>query len=431
MHSEIGLLDGKVVISGYNKTYGDLVVGFRDGTEMKWEFVDGIPAGGQVVGATDGPRGGIKEGGDDVGHHTSIAVGQDRSLHISYHDVTNGALKYAHRKPSGEWSHHTVDKNGKLVGRFTSITLANGSPSIAYFVADDGSGKTELRVAQGKTGAPAAETDWTIMKADSADRPACKGQCDSKKKEICVEDAGAFSCQVPTGDAKSCKPKACKDGEEACVNGRCLKITADDANPPLPVGVGLFPSIAVLPSGGLVVAYYDNNEKNLKLASQPSPGSPFQAVVVRDKGDVGQFASVAVDAQGGIHISYINADDADLYYVTLDAQFKVTSEELVDDGFSSAGGGEDRLLADCSLVIHQGAPRIVYQDASSQALKVAVRLGAKNWKKSKLVGDGSAEKGAFGFFADQVLGGDTSYISNYKYDLRNKKSALDIRTWKP
>jgi len=426
--SEIGLLSGKVILSGYNKTYGDLVVGIYDGSKVTWEFIDGIPSGGKIEGATDGPRGGVKEPGDDVGRHTSIAVGGS-TVHVSYQDATNGHLKYAGGKP-GSWKTHVVDKNGKVVGRFTSITMAGTVPVIAYFVADDGKGKSALRVARAKNATPASAADWDIKTVDSADKPACKGLCDAKKKETCVSIGGKPTCKVPTAAAKDCKPKACKDGEEACVGGKCEKIVPDDPNPPLPKGVGLFVSITALPSGGTAVAYYDANKGDLKVAVQATSGGNYLVKSVKTKGDVGQFPSIAF-AQGALHVAYIDVENADVRYLKLNTQGAPSVDELVDNGFANTpGGGEDRLLADCSIAVtSSGQVRIIYQDASVQSLRVAVRQGANRWRKVKMAGEGSP-KGAFGFFADQVLEGAKSHVSNYKYDLSQKQgNAIDLRTW--
>ncbi len=432
LFSEIGLVNGQVVVSGYNKTYGDLVVGTRkaDGS-FDWEFVDGVPTGGAVTGAVDGPRGGVGDPGDDVGKHTSLAVGAGGTLHISYYDETNGTLKYA-RKEGGTWSIHVVDNNGKGVGRFTSITLdSNGVPAIAYFVMTDTAGDSVLRVARGKVPAPKADADWLIADADSAKLPSCSGTCDAAKKEVCVNDGGQAVCRAPTADADKCKTPCAAKGE-ICWNDLCLKTIEADPNPPLPPGVGLFPSVAAVDGGGLVVAYYDNLKGLLKLAKQESASVPFTPTVLsKGKRDEGQFPSVAVDTAGRIHIAYINATDTEVHYIRLDKDLKVEKEELVDDGLIDPNGGDKRMLADCSLAVDSlGEPRIVYQDATTQALKIAVREGDNMWKKEKLAGEDTPYRGAFGFFADQVIDNDISHISNYKVNLRANDNNIDIRTWK-
>ncbi len=436
LYSEIGYANGKVVVSGYNKTYGDLLVGFQQGSnQVKWEFVDGIPKNGKVEGATDGPRGGIKDPGDDVGLHTSLAVAKDGSLHVSYFDLTHGTLKYAYRSAAAQdWKVYVLDDKGKKVGRFTSITLIKGNPAIAYFVVDDGHGKSALRFAQATVAAPTSKADWKFSVIASASKPACKGTCDPTKKQVCVKIGSSFTCKVPTADPDKCKPKACTKDKEICVSGKCLPIEPDDPNPPLPKGVGLFPSIASLGSGVAVISFYDSNKGDLKLAYQKAPNSSsFTVKTLKSKGDVGQFTSIAVDSRDYIHIAYIFVDDVDLYYLRLNNKFAIDKTELVDDGYTNnANGGEDHLIADASIAVDaQGHVRIVYQDSSVQSLKMAIRQSDKHWQRKKLVGADPSTPGAFGFFADQIIVNGTSYISNYKIDLRNKASSIDLRTWKP
>lgn len=421
-HSEIGLLNGQPVVSAYNETYGDLMVGERqtDGS-FKWEFVDGLPSTGKVTGDPAGPRGGIDAPGDDVGKHTSIAV-SGTTIHVAYHDATHGTLKYA-RKEADKWSLHTVDKQGKTIGRYISMTLENGVPVIAYFVVDNGNGKSQLRVAKGNSAQPAAEGDWKVSFVDSLTLPACKGLCDSKKKEVCVKLGSAFSCKVPG----TC-PKACKKGKEACVSGKCVPLVEDNANPDHPHGTGLFPSIAALQGGGVVVAYYVKQTGDLKIAY--SKGGNFSTKNLKTTGNVGLYPSIAVDTSGKIHISYVNDDTADIHYLQLDAQYKVLADEVVDRGINSQG---DNALADTSIVVEPGGKaRIVYQDASVQAIKMAIRRGPKQWEvKSLASGEDTPYKGAFGFFADQVIQGNTSFISNYKVNLRDPKdpSGIHIIQW--
>jgi hypothetical protein len=436
-HSEIGISGGKAVISAYNKTYGDLMVGTRaaDG-KIDWVFVDGVPSSGKPTGAVDGPRGGVAEKGDDVGYFTSIAVSQDGTIHVAYHDKTNKALKYATNK-GGKWATHVVDKVGTGVGRYTTITIAGNVPVIAYMVVNDGNDKSSLRLARGNVANPTADSDWKILPINNVLLPACAGKC--KKDEICGKNGSKFTCLKPTADADKCKPKACTKDKQACVSGVCVDIVADNAYAELPAGTGLFPSIAPVENGGVVITFYDSLKKDLLVALQEKAGAAFKVKSLKTTGDVGLFTSVAVGPQRNIHISYIG-ENGDLRYLRLRANLSIEQDELVDDGYSQVkNGGEDHLLADSSIVVDSnGVPRIVYQDATTQSLMTAVRTGTKQWKLTKLIAgdlEGKQYKGTFGFFADQVLFNGTSFISNFRIDVRtdSKKdlSGLDVRTWKP
>jgi hypothetical protein len=57
----------------------------------------------------------------NVGSRTSIAIDSNDAVHIAYHDITNGDLKYA-TDQSGSWDNTTVDSVG-TVGQYTSIAI--------------------------------------------------------------------------------------------------------------------------------------------------------------------------------------------------------------------------------------------------------------------------------------------------------------------
>ena len=68
-----------------------------------------------------------------VGDFTSIAIDKDGNLHVSYRDITNGALRYIKRTGSGWDSPMTVD-NSPNVGLYNSIAIdGNGNPHISYY----------------------------------------------------------------------------------------------------------------------------------------------------------------------------------------------------------------------------------------------------------------------------------------------------------
>ncbi|MED5291045.1 MAG: Ig domain-containing protein, partial [Candidatus Thermoplasmatota archaeon] len=68
----------------------------------------------------------------NVGSRTSIAIDSNDAVHISYHDITNGDLKYA-TDQSGSWANTTVDSVG-TVGKYTSIAIdSNDVVHISYY----------------------------------------------------------------------------------------------------------------------------------------------------------------------------------------------------------------------------------------------------------------------------------------------------------
>lgn len=81
--------------------------------------------------------------GSDVGTHTSVAVGSDGKVHVSYADVTAGRLKYASCARycwlTASWQRQSVDGGGAIVGsgsfagRYTSLALGGGKVHVSYY----------------------------------------------------------------------------------------------------------------------------------------------------------------------------------------------------------------------------------------------------------------------------------------------------------
>lgn len=72
-----------------------------------------------------------------VGEYTSLIVDKTNNIHVSYYDVTNGALKYA-KRVGFTWSKETVDDTANT-GVGTSIALfTDNSPAISYFDVTNG-----------------------------------------------------------------------------------------------------------------------------------------------------------------------------------------------------------------------------------------------------------------------------------------------------
>ncbi|HJZ86073.1 MAG TPA: hypothetical protein VKN99_12930, partial [Polyangia bacterium] len=90
--SSVATAGGQALVSAYNDTYGDLMLGqvAPPGVIRDWQFIDGVPAG-PVVLPQSNVRGGIRAAGDDVGRYTSIAIGPSQQPLIAYYDVTHGA----------------------------------------------------------------------------------------------------------------------------------------------------------------------------------------------------------------------------------------------------------------------------------------------------------------------------------------------------
>jgi hypothetical protein len=449
--ADAALLGTDIWVSAYNATYGDLMVGKYDalqGTVASWTFVDGVPPGGAVTHGPSGPRGGVAEPGDDVGQYTSIAAASDGAIHVAYHDATHAVLKYARGVPGAggtlAFETHVVDTEGKN-GRYTSLLLdATGRPAIAYMameVPDGAARKSRLRLARAASAAPRSASDWTRTTLHEVTLPArpCGGGCPAG--EACVQSGPGWAC----AEVGTCSP-ACGAGE-ACVGGACRPVYQPSSIEGLPEGTGLFNSLALAGDGTLWVAFYDRSRGNLMLVSHGAsgPGTPMivdgETPAGEDTGDVGQWASLKITADGTKHLTAVNATSDDLWY------FKVTGStavgEVVDTGLRTAAGepigpnnpepasgpaviAESRLVGDDSslFIDENGVIRIAYMDSSQIALLYAKRDTASGkWSIEVLAGNETPYAGAYGFHIAHVQG----WILNYKFNLKNETSGLDFR----
>ena len=83
----------------------------------------------------------------DVGQAASITIDSENSLHVAYHDATNGSLKNATSYFStayatwSNWSTFTIDdpQNNSIVGTYTDIVVTEKDKIfIGYFDSTNG-----------------------------------------------------------------------------------------------------------------------------------------------------------------------------------------------------------------------------------------------------------------------------------------------------
>ncbi|MBN2497928.1 MAG: hypothetical protein JXR96_25260 [Deltaproteobacteria bacterium] len=440
-HSAVALdADGIPVLSGYfGQPYGDLIFGvasaFETGAAVDWVFVDGVPADAPCEGNAAGPRNGIAEPGDDVGWDTDIVF--DGLFRISYFDRTHGALKYAVSADGLTWDVHMIDDQG-LTGRYTSMAVGpDGRPMIAYMCIND-AGSSALKLAWANAGVtdPRQAGDWTIHVLDDVEIGCLPGTCAAG--EVCLESGACAAADDPL----NCNAGAgCGDGE-ACVAGACQVLMPEPGLDDLPVGVGVFASLALFSDGSPLVVYYDNSLVPA-LKSVAWNGSGFDAPQVLGgllfgmNGDCSLF----IDGSDAVHVAYQDLELGELYYIHAGAG----GPELVDQGARDADGnptdpagavGDLHWVGNfSSLVVDSaGNARIAYQDGTSLDMLHATRGGAGTWQLEiiarKLAED--AFDGAYGFFIDQALdGADTAIITSFKHNLRTEpySSAIDLRTY--
>lgn len=427
--------EGNVFLSGYSPgeadgaesvPYGDLVFGTWNGTEATWDIVDGAPS----MPVTNNPMGwrrGVSAAGPDVGQWTSLAqVGTD--FLISYYDVTNGALKMAIGSP-GSWQVHTVDDTGDS-GRYSSLVVTpEGVPVIAYLRMREspetpGQVVSTVMVATANIASPSGPTDWTLTEVTSSPMPCRARLCESAP--TCLATG---QCVRPTSDcASTCSSPS------VCFNGSCAESIPAGYVEDLIPAVGLYTSLAVDPTGGLGVVYYDRTAGNVYGVRFDGTvwGTPFliDGYARNDPfvGDSGQSADLAIDSAGLWHVVYVDGAEETLRYAQVQSNGTVLTREVVDDGSTSDGttrhpDGRHIVGDDASIVVLEGGGvRVAYQDATAQNLVVAVRGGGGGWAISPLDTADST-----GYWVDHELLGTTSYVVTWWRSRTGRTTANGIR----
>src|SRR5215216_4487861 len=214
----------------------------------------------------------------DVGRYSSIAMGSNCSVHISYYDATHGNLKYA-KGVAGLWSTETIDFCNYFgcffdVGRYSSIAIdSNNNPHISYYDATLG----DLMYAKKSGGVWTYETVHftgdvgldTSIAIDSNNVP-----------HISYYDA-------TNGNLRYAKKSGGVWTKET------VHFTGD---------VGLDTSIAIDSNNVPHISYYDHSNKDLKYAKKS--GGVWTKETVDSAGDVGEYSSIRLDASNNPHISY-------------------------------------------------------------------------------------------------------------------------------
>lgn len=419
-------VDGTVVASAYNDTYGDLMIGvLGEGDTWTWTFVDGVPSDGPVTGKIDGPRGGVATPGDDVGRFSSLDAAADGTLHVAYRDDTNGALKYARGTSAGggswEWSVMTIDTVGNP-GHWNSVTLSpEGVPAIAHMAtAVPGEDPSQpvatgaLRWTEATSAAPATAEDWVGQDLDGKSfEHWCNGGCESNEK--CRTDTNA--CERSVGAAR------CNDecgSEQACFEGGCADVLQSGAPQSLPPGVGLFARAARYPDGRAAIVYYDRSGSDLRFIEQTGNTWAAPAILAGrdgegvDTGDAGQFCDLAIDADGVAHISYVDAIRDDLRYIQLGQDVN----QIVDDGVRVTPEGVSIGLVgdDSAIALTPTGPRIAYMDSTRHDLILARRAENGNWDLLTLAGHSEPYVGSFGFYNRHLWTDDGSLVVGFRYN---------------
>ncbi|TVR03981.1 MAG: hypothetical protein EA398_03240 [Deltaproteobacteria bacterium] len=462
-----------VLLSARSRTYRDLMIGFFDGGDtIDWTFVDGLPDGGNVTGALDGPRGGIATPGGDAGEHSSITIGADGAAHVAYSVSRSGApratLRYARgagERLDREWTFVDVDEDG-FTGRYTRTLIdPDGHPVILYSAmrlrdAERLVWTSELRMARASTPSPTDSADFTRTVLHRVDHvEPCAGRC-TASADSCRLDLQLCQPTLRRGCDPSCgDEEACFDtevaadpdnpGSDVATEPRCAPVASFPSFERPVVGTGMYPSAAWLSDGRMVITFYDGIHGNLlaiDLAADAAgngeePGNdapeglPEARILdgeelrdgeVVDLGDVGRFAHLFVDADDNVYIAYIDSTLAELRVFDLTAGTIST----VDDGIRIDGDSVaiSRVGEDARIREVGGRLFVTYHDTTQHAL-LESRLEGDGWTEPSVVAsrfNGDEYDGAQGFFARHVQTASGRFVFHHRMNLRASPIVRDV-----
>lgn len=349
-------------VAAWDAEFGDLVVARYDasGAFQSVEYVDGFPSQGPVAADPNGPRGGRNGPGPDVGEYASLAMDNGGGLHIAYYDRSESRLKYA-RRDGDTWTTHVIDDDGD-VGRFTALRIGpDGRPRTSYMVVDaedpSGGRYSGVRFAEARRPLPNSSADWTVVEVD--------------RRSLTEEDE------------------------------------ADEADD-LPRGTGLFTSLVLTSTGTPLIAYYDREAGDLRLATGTGAGRFMLRSVDGANADVGAHVSAALGPGERLGLAYMDLTRDDLVYLEPSTGLR----EVIDDGVSPPDlrmiGADASLLFDAS-----GQPSVAYQDATRLDLMWARRSGPGTWSPIAIRGAAAnPSEAAAGFYATQDYAAGRTFIGS-------------------
>ncbi len=296
------------------------------------------------------------------GLYTSLALDVQGDAHISYYDWSKGDLNYAYRTSSG-WHRQTVDSNGN-VGLYTSLALdGNGYPHISYYDATHKDLNYAYQDAEG----------WYTHTVDS------EGDV-GRYTSLALEATAPYTAHISYYDATTQQPKYAH--QEA--RGWYSQTVGQGAQG------GQYTSLALDPDGTPHISYCEYHyvrsaeqyDGDLIYIEQTGP-TTWSRSTVDHYGTlirvVGRFSALALDAEGGAHISYY--DDDTSYLMDVNGALRYAygyasfsdgwpSREIVD---AESVGRYTSLALDV-----EDYPHISYYDWLSGSLKYAYQ-DASGW----------------------------------------------------
>src|SRR3990172_4835629 len=232
----------------------------------------------------------LVDGSTDVGEYNDLALNSTGVPHVAYRRAQPfpGAVMHAW-KVGAAWSNETVFSDAGIVGRYISLAVDSADRLHVSFFAND-----VLYYATNASGPwvsvivdddPTAIVGWySSFAVDSADRP-----------RIAYYDQG-------NGRLKY-----------AAYSGVSWAIDIVDSAPG--DDAGRYGSLAIGPGDVPHIAYFYRTAAMVGLLKHAwNTGGPWNTENVTDVNYPGQYASLAVDGAGGLHVSHYRLTGRDLAY---------------------------------------------------------------------------------------------------------------------
>lgn len=323
----------------------------------------------------------------DVGWHTSLASSLDGTQRVAYYDATNRRLKYAacssNCTVAANWQRGVIDQSAE-VGEYASLKVRSGVRHVVYYdaansnlkyarcsqdclvhgnwakgvIASEGAaGRSASLAINAETGRLHVSYMHEVGSGTSILKYAtCLSGCTSTSNwQRSVVDPGDLwplsytsiavgpdgRRHITYGTGSVLKYATCA---ASCADPANWERVTADASP----NVGTHSSLAIDASGVRHVSYYDGNYDDLRYARCASncANSAGWARTRVDRGegtsgtDVGRWSSLAVGADGRLHVSYYDQTLGRLKYASCGSsclQATSWSRQYVDGGCTFLG----------------------------------------------------------------------------------------------
>ena len=351
----------------------------------------------------------------DVGLHTSLVSGSDGAQRVAYYDATNERLKYAacfsNCTSAANWQRGVIDPSAR-VGWFASLKVRSGVRHVVYYDAAN----QNLKYAR-------CATDCLLQGSWAKGTVASAGSV-GQSASLAI-DAQSGRLYVSYVDQTNSDLKYATCLSDCTVAANWQRATVDPSG--VTVTGMVRTSIAVGPAGRRHVSYSASGKLKYAtcLASCADPAN-WERVAVDEASDAGYFSALAVDANGVRHVSYHDAGNSDLKYA------RCASNCSNPSGWARVAADESSFLGYyTSLAVGaDGKVHVSYHVSVAGRLKYASCAGsclqATSWSRQTVDGGCRAIDGVcteVGQFTSLKLGGGKVHISYFDVTHDNLKYA--------